>query len=285
MIFISSACVRTNRISEAVIQIAEEGYQNIELSGGTQPEKGYIEKLLFLKEKYRLNFMIHNYFPPPDKNFILNLASLDENIYEKSIEQLKNALKLTRRFKSEKFGFHSGFFVDRPASELGGQFKKDKVVEKEKALDRFSKTVRWLKKNYPDITLYIENNCYSKANFLTYGWNAPLMLLTAADWQRFNKNFEFNLLLDVGHLKVCSQTLGLDLNDELNRLFDKTDYIHISDNDGEHDQNLGLIKDTPLYECLKTKNWNGKTVTLEVYEGFPALNKTYMIISSMIKGE
>ena len=77
MIYISTACVRHKKISDSVKELAENGFLNIELSGGTDYYEGYIDDLLELQKKYKLNYICHNYFPPPKEHFVLakNIAS------------------------------------------------------------------------------------------------------------------------------------------------------------------------------------------------------------------
>jgi len=91
MIYVSSACSKQNLIGPAIKELADQGYRNIELSGGTRYYKDYESDLLDLKKKYSLNFLIHNYFPPPKEPFILNLASLDTDVYEKKFKSLKKS--------------------------------------------------------------------------------------------------------------------------------------------------------------------------------------------------
>ena len=41
--------------------------------------------LLELKKQHDLNFLCHNYFPPPPAEFVLNIASLDDQVSEMSV--------------------------------------------------------------------------------------------------------------------------------------------------------------------------------------------------------
>ncbi len=84
MINVSSACLEHEKIKDSVKELAENGFLNIELSGGTKYYEGYEEDLLRLQEEYNLNYIVHNYFPPPRQDFILNLASLNDDIYQKT---------------------------------------------------------------------------------------------------------------------------------------------------------------------------------------------------------
>ena len=85
-LFISSSCVNANTIKESVINLAEAGFRKIELSGGTKYYDRIEFDILELKERYDLNLLLHNYFPPPRDPFMLNLASLNNDVYKKSIE-------------------------------------------------------------------------------------------------------------------------------------------------------------------------------------------------------
>ena len=85
MIYVSSACVKARRIGDAVQQLADAGFTCIELSGGTIHYSGWKTDLFKLKEENGLHYLFHNYFPPPEKPFVLNLASLDDAIFERTV--------------------------------------------------------------------------------------------------------------------------------------------------------------------------------------------------------
>ena len=85
------------------------------------------------------------------------------------------------------------------------------------------------------------------------------------------ENLNFNLLLDLAHLKVSASSLGLDFAQEASRMIVLTDYVHISGNDGLHDQNFGLNSDCEIQALLKKSDLTGKTMTLEVYDGMESL--------------
>lgn len=282
MIYISSACSRKNRIDDAIEEIASHGFRHIELTGGTRYFPEYESRLMELKERYDLDFLVHNYFPPPKNPFILNLSSMKTDIYSKSMAHLRSALELTRRVGGKKFGFHAGFLVDRPVSEIGKKFGKSALYNRETTVGKFIEGFSVLQEEFHDVSLYIENNCYSSSNGEVYGIEAPpFMLLKYEDYLDFKAQFDFKQLLDVGHLMVSAKTLKLDFHQEFNKMFEISDYIHISNNDTFHDQNLGLTKGSHLFQALSKCNWKGKTITLEIYEGMEALERTHSLVSSL----
>ncbi len=283
MIYVSSACSTRKKIADAVQELADQGFQNIELTGGTRYYAGFESDLIDLKQRYGLNYLIHNYFPPPETPFILNLASLDPDIYDRTLSHLKTALGLSRLLGADRFGFHAGFFVDRPVAEIGKQFGKSGLYPEKDAVEQFTRGFRELAIEFKDIRLYIENNCYSQSNHTVYSPSIPFMLLGSKDVRELKELLEFNLLLDVGHLLVSSNSCGLAFENQFEALFSQSDYIHISDNDSLHDRNLGLTEKSSLLKYLSEYDWKDKIITLEVYAGMPVLKKTFDTVSRYLK--
>ena len=65
MIYVSSSAIKTQKICKAIEVLVKTGFRNIELSGGTDYYEGLEEEIFALKQKYSLNYILHNYFPPP----------------------------------------------------------------------------------------------------------------------------------------------------------------------------------------------------------------------------
>jgi len=282
MIYVSSSCSKQKKIGHAIQELAEHGFHNIELSGGTEFYEGYEEDLFGLKEKYHLNFLVHNYFPPPKEDFVLNLASLDDAIYEKSLAQLRKAIRLASLLGVDKFGFHAGFYVDIAVGEIGKAVSARRLYDTKQAYERFCKGFNLIKKESKEIQIYIENNVYSKTNYSIYGLQNPFMLTSPAGYRELQERIDFKLLLDVAHLYVSSQTLGFDFDLYLDQMVMETDYIHLSDNDGYHDQNAAFTSNSKLLNKIKKKHLSNKTITLEIYTGLDGLRKSFDRISNIV---
>ena len=282
MIYVSSSCSKQKKIGAAIRELAEHGFQNIELSGGTEYYEGYEDDISDLKEKYNLNYLVHNYFPPPKENFVLNLASLDDAIYEKSLAQLRKAIRLTRLLGAEKFGFHAGFYVDISVNEIGKAISASHLCNTKQAYERFCRGFNLIKSESKGIEIYIENNVYSKTNFNTYGLQKPAMLISPEEYRELQQHIDFKLLLDVAHLYVSSRSLGFDFNSHLDQMIMETDYVHLSDNDGWHDQNAEFISDSKLLDRIKKKHLKDKTITLEIYTGIDGLKASFDYIAAIV---
>ncbi len=279
MIYISSSCIQANKISEVVSFLFNRGISHIELSGGTKYYSEITDDLLDFKERSDVHFMLHNYFPPPDTPIVLNLASNDPLIAQLSLEHINKALALSALLDAPKYAFHAGFSFDPKPEELGGYMAKTKTQSLDSMKLNF---IKQCKQIHSDTTkIYIENNVISFANYKQFDFN-PFMLVDADDYYELKKELRFNLLLDIAHLKVSCNVLSKNFNAHLEQLVSETDYVHLSDNDGQHDGNLEIKKDSSLYSVLKNLGLKGKTVTLEIYKEIDEVLRAKELIENLM---
>jgi len=278
MIYISTSCVKHNKIKDSVEELAENGFQNIELSGGTEYYENFENDLIVLKDKYKLNYRCHNYFPPPKKPFVLNLASLNDETFQMSFDHLKNVVALSSRLGADKFAFHAGFFIDIKLSEIGKKLSRDNLFDEKKSVERFCSAYDIVKEQAKNVSLFIENNVFSKTNAETYDDENPFMMTNFNEYKSLKEKIDFNLLLDVAHLKVSAKTLGLNWESEFENMMSVSSYIHVSDNDGFHDLNSQLTKNSSLLSMLKQSDTKNKDFTLEIYDEMNAIKKSYEVL-------
>jgi endonuclease IV len=278
MIYISTSCVKHNKIKDSVEELAENGFQNIELSGGTEYYENFENDLIVLKDKYKLNYRCHNYFPPPKKPFVLNLASLNDETFQMSFDHLKNVVALSSRLGADKFAFHAGFFIDIKLSEIGKKLSRDNLFDEKKSVERFCSAYDIVKEQAKNVSLFIENNVFSKTNAETYDDENPFMMTNFNEYKSLKEKIDFNLLLDVAHLKVSAKTLGLNWESEFKNMMSVSSYIHVSDNDGFHDLNSQLTKNSSLLSMLKQSDTKNKDFTLEIYDEMNAIKKSYEVL-------
>jgi sugar phosphate isomerase/epimerase len=283
MIYVSSACAKTARLEDALRFLHQNGFSNIECSGGSVYEEDCLDLLRRLKDAWGLNILCHNYFPVPRESFVLNLASFNEEVHQKSLQHVQGAIQFCRALGLKKFSFHAGFLMDIRPGEVGRKLSETPVFDRARCIEHFCRTFNGLKKDAGDVELYIENNVISQANLETFRGFNPFMLTSHADFIELKRSIDFKLLLDIGHLKVSARSLGLNFERELDCLLPETDYIHVSDNDAAADQNKGLTKDAGVWPSLKRRDLIGKVMTLEVYESLDALERSYHLLAEIAK--
>lgn len=237
MMHVSTGGFSTLTGYEAALLLLDNGINFVELSGGKCDEQ-QLKKLLKLKSD--AVFQIHNYFPPPKDPFVLNLASLDHRVGEMSINHIKRAVRFAAEMESEYYSFHAGFLLDPNVKELGGPIFRKKLFERRHALETFIDRVNLLDKYSKSlgVKLLIENNVLSDRNYTKFG-DDPFLMTTSAECCYVMKctSSNVNLLIDVGHLKVSSESLKFN---PVNFLIDCDKWIggyHLSDNNGKHDAN------------------------------------------------
>jgi len=279
MIYISTSCVKKDRIKDSVIELANQGFHNIELSGGTNYYDNIEENLLALKKEFKLNYICHNYFPPPKEHFVVNLASLDKEVHQRTTNHLSNSIRLSESLGCDVFGFHAGFYLNIPISEIGKEIHKDVLFDKKTSFETFCSSYNELQ-NSSNVKLYIENNVISHQNYTNFSDNF-FMLTNKEEYLELKEKIDFELLLDVAHLKVSCNSLNLNFEEELDFLINESSYVHISDNDSFADQNKPLFEHSELHNMLSKHSFKDKLVTLEVYDSIENIKKTYDLIDKL----
>lgn len=242
-IFCSTGGFKTQSFYNTATSFLDAGITNIELSAG-KIDLEFHAKLKSLSSK--ANLMLHNYFPPAADPIVLNLASTNDAIAFKSLNFYREIIDLSAMLSSPVVGIHAGFLLDPPAKELGKTLSRSKLFSRDQAMSLFLHRVKELAAYaaMKDIRLLVENNVLSKENFETHESNI-LLLADAGEIVEFLKELggDVGLLLDVGHLKVSSNTLQFDLLQTFELLEEFTEGYHLSENLGESDDHFGFNLD------------------------------------------
>ncbi len=248
---------------------------SIELSGGKY-SKNQLKQILSFKKKLKLR--VHNYFPPPKEPFVINLASENEKILNKSINQIKKAILLVKKLGGDTYSFHAGFRLDPNFKLLGKKFEKIEMISKKKALKNFAKQTKKIsqfakKKN---INILLENNVVTKKNYNRFKGN-PFLLTNHNDVKIFFKSMPQNvkLLIDVAHLKVSAKTEKFDPIKSLKIMNRYAKGYHFSDNNGYSDTNEPFKKNAWFLPHIKK---NLEYYSIEVYDASPKILKNQINI-------
>ncbi len=282
-IFCSTGGFKTQNFYDTASAFLDVGINNIELSAG-KIELDFHSKLQFLNS--RANLMLHNYFPPAADPIVLNLASTDDEIAIKSLNFYKEIISLSAMLSSPTVGIHAGFLLDPPAKELGRTLSRSKLFSRDQAMSLFVKRVKELSAYaaMKDVRLLVENNVLSKGNFETHGCNI-LLLADGVEIVEFLKELEggVGLLLDVGHLKVSSNTLQFDLLHTFHLLEEFTEGYHLSENLGESDDHFGFDLDAWFVPLLNPQIAFG---TLEIDNlDAPDIARLRTVLSNYLQGK
>lgn len=207
-------------------------------------------------------FLVHNYFPPSDKSFVLNLASIDTKIRERSINFVHRAIELCVRLKAPFYSVHAGFTSDPVgSSETGFVFPKPVSSDTEKkAMVRFIASLETciMYAEQVGIGILIENNVCTpdlQGKVLLKTSEEFLMLFHALPSQKLG------VLLDTGHLNVAARTFGFQPMKFVNEVSPFIRAFHLHDNDGTAD----------MHRPVAPQSWVLKVLAKPVFSKMPVV--------------
>ena len=261
-VYVSTSCLKSDDDMSVVIETyCKNGINNVEL-GPSLKSVGEIDKI----KRFGLNFIVHHYFPPPPKPFIVNLASQNAEILQLSRKQIKKSINFCCESGIKLFTLHAGFRTD---PDLNFKFSKDQPINSyNKAFNTFVESVHEIN-DYAlmkGIKLAIENNVLSEHNVIE-GKNELLLLCEAIEyenlWEKVRSD-NLGILLDVGHLNVTAHWLKFDKYDFIERVKKKIFAFHIHDNNGKSDTHSRINRSSWFIEAISKYNFVDIPVVLEM---------------------
>lgn len=243
--YISSMCSSHKRIGQAVRELAELGFKNIELTGGTEYYEGIVGQLRELKNEYGLDYMVHNYFPPQKESFVLNIASSDFTTKKKCMALIKSALELTKEFGGGVYGIHPGFINEVMPELVNGFFTKTSKVNPKDNVYRFLEELRPYIRD-AGVKLAVENIAPRSSSDAFSFLTAESAILEFFEY--ISGIDEIGFLFDMAHLNVAGNILKYDKEKILRAIeseyLDKIYEIHVSGDSHVKDTHLIIEKDS-----------------------------------------
>ncbi|HIJ99098.1 TPA: sugar phosphate isomerase/epimerase [archaeon] len=264
LVYISTSCLRGGRdLFKTLEKYVESGIKNIELGSSHLYTPNIEKKVSEFQNSNKVKFVVHNYFPPREDNLILNLASPNENIREKSIDHAKTALDLCETLGSRFYAIHAGFILD---PDKGFKFSGTPLPY-ERSYEIFISSLREIIPYAEEkgVNFAVENNTSSSTQA---GFVGDYLLMQKPDefetmFRELNEFNEFGVLLDVGHLNVASKWYKFNKEIFINTLYDHILGLHLHENDGNADTHQNIRKDSWFLEKIVRKKAGKVPMTLE----------------------
>jgi sugar phosphate isomerase/epimerase len=263
-IYVSTAALGTaNDLWETLSAYRQAGLSAVELGAcrPVQEQGGVLARRL---EEEKLELILHNYFPPPAEPFVINLASTDRSIRERSIEHASVALELSARLGAPFYSVHAGFVTDPtgvgttsfvlppPASAREVELAKERFVDALQPL-------LWQAGKLA-VVLIVENNVCSpelRGRVLAADTRGTLAVLDASP------SPFLGLLVDLGHLNVSATTLGFDRIEFIDALAQHVREFHLHDNDGATDTHSPAAPGSWTLDVLRRPEFANTPLTVE----------------------
>ncbi len=251
--FISSSLYPNTSLDYALNKCLSYFGKNIEISAPHNFENIESLKKILLKFKNKnVNFILHNYFPRPKKDFVLNISTSNTNILNKINEHIYSAIDLSHFVDSKIYGIHAGYLADSEANEEGSFIFKDNKNSYKTAIKNsaslLSKVSEYGKKK--NVKILVENlfpfNNINNSLFCTFSQIKDFMGEVTND---------IGILIDLGHLQISSKFYGLSVEKELDNILnlysDRIFEVHLSENDCINDLHKSLDKNSWQIKALK----------------------------------
>jgi hypothetical protein len=240
---------------EEIVLIAEKNNFALEFSSGLP----YRSDMVQFFNKISIKKILHNYFPAPKNPFVLNLASSNSDILNRTIEHCLKGINISAINNCPFYAAHAGFCIDPSPNDLGQKLKIEEEFDLDLNWEIFINSLEIIIKHakHKGVQFLIENNVISPFNYANL--KNPLFCCDSNQIIRMFdccKNSEsFGLLLDTAHLKISANTLSKNLLSEVGKIISYVKAIHHSDNNGELDNNLSITEDywfLPYLRSLKS---------------------------------
>ncbi len=263
-IYASSAAFGCRTIEDVLDIASEWGVSNIEITAGLRRDEQLADKVAKAQD---FEILFHNYAPAPPAPFVLNLASEDGATKAMSLDHCKAAIDLSRRIGARWYSVHAGYAAVVRPEHLGKAIPSECRKDKGIALSIFHDSIRELSSyaNSRDVSLLVENNVVAEQN-LVDGRNEMLLVATASEIQAFAEEFhkaDVGILIDLAHVKVTCNTLGLPMDEFLVSVAPWTRALHVSDNDGVRDTNQPFGRGSWIERALQP--FSPEYIVVEAY--------------------
>lgn len=231
-LYVSTVCLGHDRPYPDVLRT----YRRLSLPGIELGYCGDVDRLPTAAFEHDCSLLCHNYFLPAAEPFILNLASQDATILDRSRAYVRRAIDRCSDNDVGLYSFHSGFRTDPTlALEFQGS-----PAPYDRAVETFRRSLEELAPYAAErgVRLAIENNVLEPVNAVD-GSNEHLLMCEAWEFRELFADLSaenVGVLLDTGHLRVTASTLSSDPQEFLETVRDDVVAIHAHDNDGSADE-------------------------------------------------
>lgn len=242
-----------SKVSEVVESCLEAGIDHLELGSNHCHEKNLSSVASFRKGI----FLVHNYFPIPEDSFVLNIASKDKAIRQRSLRQAFDALEFCHAIGAELYTFHPGFLSDPdgPGASAGNyDFQWNDDLLEENALFRDA-AFEWMLSGVEQVARRGADLGVKVAIETEGSFRRPhhLLMQRPEEYERFFQEFAANdvgINLNVGHLPLAAKAFGFSIAEFVDLVASRIVAMELSHNDKIDDQHLPLQSDGWYLELL-----------------------------------
>ena len=118
-VFVSTTAFKTKNLKSILELCVKNDICNLELGSNVDYADDNIDVIHRYRKDFNIKFLVHNYFPRPKHDFVLNLASDENEVAYRSIEHCKSTVQLAAALGSPFYSVHAGFLFSAAPKDLG----------------------------------------------------------------------------------------------------------------------------------------------------------------------
>jgi len=264
--YISTTALKDNTpLNQSLEILVNLGYSKIEL-GSTHPYEKDTKNVL---KKYKCDYLVHNYFPTPKKELIVNICSSDNSLRERSVQHVEERIIFSKEINSRLYTFHPGYLSQPLSTNIDNQNwdfvydrRKNKPIKYEEAfeilIDAIKKFVVLAEKWSQPIAIESAGSIFQKDNLLMQTSNEFEKLFNAVDSKYLGLN------INLGHLNLASKAFNFSRSDFIDIIKEKIFAFEISHNDRENDDHKLLKNDEWYWDIIEDHKFENIPM---IYEG------------------
>ena len=205
-----------------------------------------------VRKKWSKRIVVHNFFPPKkDLSFVVNIASDDIDICNQSISYAKYCIKVAASIGAEVYTIHPGFMaipdLQNKDSDTYDFHFSSKRIQKELA---FSNMLRSLSELIDTAKQYHIKLAVEPEGSLTEP--GVLLMETMDEYDRLFLKYPEDLYLNMNlaHTRFAAKEHKYDVEEFINRYYDKIALVELSHNNGKIDEHKPLVKESYVFDYL-----------------------------------
>lgn len=269
-VYLSSSYRRTATIETILRELGEREVRDVELSGGTDHIPDILGTLKVLQRAYGFRFLIHNYFPPPPRHFILNIAAEDPALRARSVEFAKQSMSLASELGIDLYTVHAGYLTPLNPGKDSDFFEvvNERILaSRRESLARMMESLETLERHAARLGMRLAlENLFPANKRLNFS-----LLCDPEEVEWFLRQVagleQIGFLVDFGHANVSAYYMKFSLVELLDllmvefrpRIFE----VHVSHNDGTKDEHATFTASSWLVPILRRYDLRALPVVLE----------------------
>ena len=219
-------------------------------------------------QNYEFRLLTHNYFPIPEDDFVVNIASKNEDIRQRSLQHARTAIDFSDDAGAEIYTLHPGFITDPAGKKRSLENYDFEFGHADIRGSAHKLTTELMFKSLDELVKYAQKRSVKLAIETEGSVNHhnQLIMQTLEEYEILFEHFnsdELGLNLNIGHLNLASKYFDFDAFEFAHFIQPSVVAMELSHNFGQNDDHLPLQRGAWYWPLIFSEGFNGIPRILE----------------------